>query len=429
MTAASPSSDLDSHKQLVRRYFDAIGAADLDALAKLLAPDLRVRCAGGTGTIGTVEFESFEALADDIRHNLGELYDASVGIQPEILNLTAESDRVTAEVRIRGRSARTGAAYDNLYAFFFWIRAGTIVEIHEHLDTTYVGTVLLQPAGIASGAEMPWLGHASPSVTQCAQEDPSMHRFEGRVVIVTGAARGTGETTARRFAAEGATVVVADIRDELGDAVAKGIGGTARYVHLDVTLEADWARAMDTVTRELGRLDVLVNNAAILHLGPLAKTSLETWNRVVAVNQTGPFLGIRAAIEPMRASGGGSIVNIASIDGLEGMNGVSAYASTKWALRGLSRCAALELGRFGIRVNTVCPAGGNDEMSAPFRPPGIDAKGFLENRAIPRRASLDEIASMILFLCSDEGAFCTGSDYVVDGGHTSGTFVPGIANA
>ncbi len=117
-----------------------------------------------------------------------------------------------------------------------------------------------------------------------------MHRFEGRVVIVTGAARGTGEVTARRFAAEGATVVVADIRDELGEAVAKGIGGTARYVHLDVTREADWARALDTLTRDLGRLDVLVNNAAILHLGPLAKTSLETWNRVVAVNQTGPFL-------------------------------------------------------------------------------------------------------------------------------------------
>ena len=256
-----------------------------------------------------------------------------------------------------------------------------------------------------------------------------MRRFENRVAIVTGAARGTGEVTARRFAAEGATVILADVRDELGEAVAKGIGDSARYLHLDVSREADWARTLETVTKEHGRLDVLVNNAAILHLGPLAKTSLETWNRLLEVNQTGPFLGIRAAIEPMRSSGGGSIVNIASIDGLEGMNGVSAYASTKWALRGLSRCAALELGRFGIRVNTVCPAGGNDEMSAPFRPPGVSAQGFLENRAIPRRASLDEIASMILFLCSDEAAFCTGSDYVVDGGHTSGTFVPGIANA
>jgi 3alpha(or 20beta)-hydroxysteroid dehydrogenase len=260
-------------------------------------------------------------------------------------------------------------------------------------------------------------------------EDRQMRRFEGRVAIVTGAARGTGEATARRFAAEGAAVILADVRDEQGEAVAKDLGAPARYLHLDVSREEDWARAMDAATRELGRLDVLVNNAAILHLGPLAKTSLETWNRVVAVNQTGPFLGIRAAIAPMRAAGGGSIVNIASIDGLEGMNGVSAYASTKWALRGLSRCAALELGRFGIRVNTVCPAGGNDEMSAPFRPPGVDAQGFVENRAIPRRATLGEIAAMILFLCSDEAAFCTGGDYTVDGGHTSGTFVPGIPNA
>lgn len=147
----------DRNKLLVRRYFEAIRSGDLTLLEQLLAPELRVRCAGGTGAVGTVEFNSFAALADDLRHNLGELYDAGVGIQPEILNLTAESDRVAAEVRIRGRSARTGDPYDNLYAFFFWIRGGVILEIHEHLDTAYVGAVLLQPAGIASGAAMPWL--------------------------------------------------------------------------------------------------------------------------------------------------------------------------------------------------------------------------------------------------------------------------------
>lgn len=154
-TSADPS--LGASKQLVRRYFEAIGACDLAALERLLAPDVRVRCAGGTGATGTVEFASFAALADDIRHNLGELYDADVGIRPEILNLTAEHDRVAAEVRIRGRSAHTGAPYDNLYAFFFWLRDDRIVEIHEHLDTAYVGAVLLQPAGIGSGAAMPWL--------------------------------------------------------------------------------------------------------------------------------------------------------------------------------------------------------------------------------------------------------------------------------
>lgn len=162
MTAYSPTTALEANKALVGRYFEAIGAGDLTALETLLAPDLRVRCAGGSGSIGTVEFHSFAALADDIRHNLGELYDAAVGIQPEILNLTAEADRIAAEVRIRGRSARTGETYDNLYAFFFWLRSGVIVEIHEHLDTAYVGNVLLQPAGIASGAAMPWLAKDPP---------------------------------------------------------------------------------------------------------------------------------------------------------------------------------------------------------------------------------------------------------------------------
>jgi len=156
--SASSADRLTPNREIVRRYFDAIGASDLTALAALLAPDVRVVCAGGGGSNGVVEFDSFAALANDIRHNLGELYDPAVGIQPEILNLTAEDDRVVSEVRIRGRSARTGEDYDNLYAFFFWLREGVIVEIHEHLDTAYVGSRLLQPAGIASGMAMPWLG-------------------------------------------------------------------------------------------------------------------------------------------------------------------------------------------------------------------------------------------------------------------------------
>jgi len=150
-------SGIETHKRLVERYFEAIGASDLEGVASLLAPDVRIRCAGGTGARDSVVFDSPEALLVDLRHNLGRLYDPAVGIRPEILSLTAEADRVVAEVRIRGRSAHTGEDYDNLYAFFFWIRAGRIAEVHEHLDTLYVTETLLEPAGIASGAQMPWL--------------------------------------------------------------------------------------------------------------------------------------------------------------------------------------------------------------------------------------------------------------------------------
>jgi ketosteroid isomerase-like protein len=153
-------SELERNKRLVASYFEAIGASDLDRVASLMAPDVRIRCAGGTGARDSVVFHSPEELLVDLRHNLGRLYDPAVGIQPEVLSLTAEEDRVAAEVRIRGRSAQTGEPYDNLYVFLFWIRDGRFREIHEHLDTLYVAEKLLAPAGIASGAQMPWLARA-----------------------------------------------------------------------------------------------------------------------------------------------------------------------------------------------------------------------------------------------------------------------------
>lgn len=246
-------------------------------------------------------------------------------------------------------------------------------------------------------------------------------RLEGKVAIVTGGARGTGEATARRFVEEGARVLVADILDDLGKAVAEDLGGSAEFFHLDITDEVQWAAAAERVTERFGRLDVLVNNAAILHLSPIESTSLDDWNRIVNVNLTGAFLGVRASIPLLRESGGGSIVNISSIDGLEGMNYVGAYASAKWGMRGLTKCAALELGRDDIRVNTVCPAGGSDEMVAPFMGPGPDESGYSDRRPLSRRPALSEIVSMILFLSSDESSFCTGGDYPVDGGHSCGS--------
>ncbi len=254
-----------------------------------------------------------------------------------------------------------------------------------------------------------------------------MGRLEGKIAIVTGAARGTGEATARRFAAEGARVLLGDVLDDRGKAAAAGIGPAALYQRLDVTSEGDWEAAIERVTRELGGLDVLVNNAAVLELAPIEHTSLDDWNRLITVNQTGPFLGMRAAIPALRARGGGSIVNISSIDGLEGMCFAGAYSATKWALRGLTRCAALELGRENIRVNTVCPAGGSDEMVARWRAPGAeDATGYTAKRALPRHGELDEIVAMILFLASDESSFCTGSDYPVDGGHSCGSYLAAL---
>jgi 3alpha(or 20beta)-hydroxysteroid dehydrogenase len=250
-------------------------------------------------------------------------------------------------------------------------------------------------------------------------------RLEGKVAIVTGGSRGTGEATARRFVREGAAVVLADVLDEPGRKVAGELSDRALYVHLDVTDEAQWQDCVAEAVARFGKIDVLVNNAAVLHVGPLEQTSAAEWERLSRVNLMGPFLGIKVCAQAIRAAGGGSIVNVSSIDGLEGMSYVAAYAATKWGLRGLSKCAALELGRDGIRVNTVCPAGGSDEMAAPWRPPGSkDTSGYMDKRPIPRRGTVEEVAAMILFLASDESSFCTGGDFPVDGGHSCGTSLP-----
>lgn len=265
-----------------------------------------------------------------------------------------------------------------------------------------------------------------------------MGRLEGKVAIVTGAARGTGAATARRFVAEGARVVLADVRDELGSAVAKELGDAAHYAHLDVTEETDWRRGVEAACERFGGVDVLVNNAAILHLESIEDTTVEDFRRVVDVNQLGTFLGIRAVVAPMRAGGGGSIVNVSSIDGLEGMNGTVAYASSKWGVRGISRVAAIELGRFDIRVNTVCPGGGSFEMIEPFVRRQIERLKQAAERGEPqpsaeqfshshlgRHVAIDDIASTILFLASDESRSCTGADFPVDCGYTAGKSFPG----
>jgi 3alpha(or 20beta)-hydroxysteroid dehydrogenase len=260
-----------------------------------------------------------------------------------------------------------------------------------------------------------------------------MGRLDGKVAIVTGAARGIGAEAARVFVREGARVLLGDVLDEAGEKTAAELGAAACYRRLDVRLASDWADAVAAARARFGPVNVLVNNAAILEVAALEETTRARLGELLDVNLVGPFLGIQAVLPAMRAAGGGSIVNVASIDALEGEVGVAAYSASKWGLRGLSKCAALELGRDGIRVNAVHPGGGNPEMREPAmlrlreelrRGTKIDFAG-LPRHPLGRSVTLAEIANMILFLASDEASFCSGGDYAVDGAFTAGHIVPG----
>lgn len=253
-------------------------------------------------------------------------------------------------------------------------------------------------------------------------------RLEGKVAIITGAARGTGEQTARLFVAEGARVVIADVLEEEGESVAKDLGDDAFFVRLDVTDEASWANTIATTKTQFGGPTVLVNNAGLLHMQAFVDTEAADVERLWRVNTLGPFLGTKSVAREMRAAGGGSIVNVASVDGLTVKNGLAAYAPTKWALRGLTRVAAIELGQMGIRVNVVCPEAGGPGMRREFTPASIDPMDTLafthgvipHNQTRPGIEIIRDIARMILFLASDESLSCTGADYPVDAGWTAG---------
>ncbi len=245
-------------------------------------------------------------------------------------------------------------------------------------------------------------------------------RLAGKVALVTGAARGIGAETARRFVEEGARVVLADRREDEGEAQAEALCAlredTACFVPLDVTNEAGWSAAVEAATRRFGGLDVLVNNAGMIRVKPLDETDLETFRKVIDTNLIGAFLGIKAVMPTMKARGGGSIVNFSSVQGLEGRENMSAYASSKFGVRGLSKTAAIELGPAGIRVNVVVPGPTKTKMTE--RKGWTDAQYDAAYRGYPlgRMADAREIAEVVLFLASDESSFCTGADYVVDGG-------------
>jgi 3alpha(or 20beta)-hydroxysteroid dehydrogenase len=240
-------------------------------------------------------------------------------------------------------------------------------------------------------------------------------RFEGKTVLITGAARGQGAEEARRFAAEGAQVVLADVLDDDGETTAKEIGGAASYVHLDVTDEASW----EAVVGGLAALHVLVNNAGVLGgFTPITKTPVEELRRTLDINLIGVFLGLKHGGEAISASGGGAIVNISSISGMWGVPFAGPYTASKWAVRGLTKVAAMELGRQGVRVNSVHPGGVRTAMTAAVGDDGDS--GWYDRLPIPRIGTPDDIAGAVLFLASDDAAYITGTELVVDGGSLAG---------
>ncbi len=245
-------------------------------------------------------------------------------------------------------------------------------------------------------------------------------RLAGKVALVTGAARGIGAATARRFVEEGARVVLADRRGDEGEALAAELEaehpGAARFQPLDVTDEAAWSEAVARTEAEWGGIDVLVNNAGTIRVKPLEETDLETFRKVLDTNLVGAFLGLRAVAPSMTRRGGGSIVNFSSVQGLEGRENMTAYAASKFGVRGLSKSAAIELGPKGIRVNVVVPGPTKTKMTE--RKGWTDAQYDAAYGGYPlgRMAEAREIAEVVVFLASDESSFCTGADYVVDGG-------------
>jgi 3alpha(or 20beta)-hydroxysteroid dehydrogenase len=241
-----------------------------------------------------------------------------------------------------------------------------------------------------------------------------MGRLSGKVALVTGAANGQGAAAARRFVAEGARVVLADVDDDAGKALADELG--ARYQHLDVSEEDDWAAALDAC----GPVTVLVNNAGVLHFSLLHETTLADYERVIRVNQVGTFLGMRAVVPGMLEAGTGSIVNVSSVEGLAAAPLLTAYTASKFAIRGMTKVAALELASRGVRVNSVHP-GVVETGLLPTALGGqpVDLSYVAKKVPMRRVGQAAEIAELVVFLASDESSYCTGAEFVADGGVTA----------
>ena len=247
-------------------------------------------------------------------------------------------------------------------------------------------------------------------------------RLEGKVALITGAARGQGAAEARLFAQEGAKVILADVSDPEGIAVAAEIaeaGGDVIYVHLDVTDESEWDAAVQSAVTSFGKLDILVNNAGIWRRGHVMETSSEQWDDIMDVNAKGVFLGTKSAIPEMRKAGGGSIVNISSTAGLGGSKTSSAYSASKGAVRIFSKSTPIQYASEGIRANSIHPGPIDTDMGDQVWPDSTSREASISRTALSRIGTAQDIAYGALYLASDESSFGTGSELVIDGGVTA----------
>lgn len=248
-----------------------------------------------------------------------------------------------------------------------------------------------------------------------ATHGAASRRVGGQVAVVTGAARGIGARVAEALVREGAAVVLTDVLEEEGRAAADALGDGARFVRHDVTSPEDWQRVVAGAEDELGPVSLLVNNAGVFFPGGVADATEADVRRAFEVNQLSVFLGMNAVVDSMRRAGQGSIVNVSSSAGMVGVPGALAYSASKWAVRGMTKSAALDLGPDGIRVNSVHPGLTDTPIFAGF--PAEQLAAMTAPLPISRMAQPAEVASLVLFLCSGESAYCTGAEFVVDGGY------------
>jgi 3alpha(or 20beta)-hydroxysteroid dehydrogenase len=247
-----------------------------------------------------------------------------------------------------------------------------------------------------------------------------LRRFDGKVAIVTGGAKGIGAATVRRLVDEGARVVITDVLDDRGNALSAELGPPTAYCHLDVTDEAQWREAVEFTHATFGPPGVLVSNAGVMIVRPFEETTMQDFHRAFDINAMGAFYGIRAVIESMRSLGGGAIVTLSSTAGTAGAEGLVAYCTSKAANAMIARTAAIELGRYGIRVNSIHPGGIDSDMSNSLEVAALDPSVIYGALPLPRVGDPREVAALIAYLASDDASYTTGGQHILDGGHQAG---------